>query len=162
MFSEARLRLPGWRGSLGGFDLTVAGTDGSLVLIETKWDNVWQAMWDIFKLASADQHSRITAGYAIYAASPNEWTKFGGDEFFGADSHSFATDFFLEEHATWWSRNLEGSPNLYPVELPGAVSLQAVARNSVILLGKPYEIRAVQVKTSPAKAVTLTRGIYRS
>src|SRR5581483_12115430 len=52
VLTEAKLRLDGWPANLGGFDLAVVGTDGSLVLLETKWGNVWQGVWDILKLAS--------------------------------------------------------------------------------------------------------------
>jgi hypothetical protein len=40
VFTEAKLRVKGWTPNLGGFDIAVAGAEGSLVLIETKWGNV--------------------------------------------------------------------------------------------------------------------------
>jgi hypothetical protein len=159
VFTEAKLRLPGWTPNLGGFDVVAVGSDGSVVLIETKWGSVWQALWDVLKLASAQQHPRVTAAYAVYAASTNEWAKQAGAEFFGDwDRRGFTTAEVLDDNAGDWNANLKGSPTVWPNEVPGAVDLDAVAVESVTLLERPYEIRAVSVGTSPAPVVRLDRG----
>src|SRR5581483_7474921 len=74
------------------------GTDGSLVLLETKWGNVWQGVWDILKLASGHQHHRVSATYAVYSAAPREWAKYEERELFVPDRRASVTDYLLKEY----------------------------------------------------------------
>ena len=158
VLTEGKLRLPGWTPNLGGFDAIIVGTDGSVVLIETKWGAVWQAMWDVMKLTSASQHPRVTAAYAIYAASRKEWQTRSDLGLFGDwESTAFVTDFWLAENAHDWERNLQGSA-AYPTVLPGAVELEAIAAVPVTLLDTPYEIRAIAVRAAVGKPVALEHG----
>jgi hypothetical protein len=161
VFTEAKLQLPGWTTNLGGFDVAVAGPEGSVVLIETKWGQVWQGIWDVLKLASATRHPRVTAAYAVYAASATEWTRekdLGAGLFGDWEARQFATNALLGDNEKDWEANLKGSPTVYPSQLPGAVDLRPVSAQPVVLLGTEYKIRAVSVAALPSKPLKLERG----
>jgi Family of unknown function (DUF5372) len=57
VLTEARLAVPGWTENLGGFDLAIVDHN-NVALAETKWSdgNLYEAMWDVLKLASATTH----------------------------------------------------------------------------------------------------------
>jgi len=159
VFTEAKLRLSGWTPNLGGFDIVTAGAEGSLILIETKWGNVWQGIWDVVKLASGHQHPRVTAAYAVYAATPTEWGKYVERELFMTDgSRSSVTDYLLEEYQDEWAWNLKGSPTVYPSELPAGMTVTAVHEETVTLLARAYEVRVVSVEAGLGPPLELPRG----
>jgi hypothetical protein len=146
VFTEAKLKLPGWTPNLGGSDILVVGTDGGIVLAETKWGSVWQSLWDILKLASGHQHPRVSACYAVYAATPKEWATQACAQYFEPDQDaSWDTNWLLEEHADGWKENLAGSPNVHVTEIPRALGVKTVFARAIDCLGMPYEVRAVSV-----------------
>jgi hypothetical protein len=156
VFTEAKLTLPGWTPNLGGSDILVVGTDGAAVLIETKWESVWQSLWDILKLASGHQHTRISAAYAVYAAKGTEWATQACAQLFAPDQKSsFDTRWLLEEHERDWQRNLKGSPKVRVTEVPGAIGLETVFAGTVEWLGSRYEVRAISVTQFPAAPVKI-------
>jgi len=156
VFTEAKLRLQGWTPNLGGSDVIVVGRDGAIVLIETKWESVWQSMWDILKLASGHRHPRVAACYAVYAAKPKEWATQACAKLFEPESHgSKDTQWFLEEHEDDWARNLSGSPNVHPTMVPGAFGFETVFARAVDCLGTVYEVRAISVRALPSAPLRL-------
>lgn len=154
------MTLSGWTANLGGFDIAMVGTDGAVVVVETKWadGSLWQAIWDVLKLASAQVLSRVSAAYAVYPAPVDHWGKYSGSELFTRwDSRSTVTDHLLEESALDWEKNLRGSA-AYPTELPMAVDLKPVAAESATIMGRDYLIRIVSVRGAIGKPLWLDRG----
>lgn len=156
VFTEAKLKLPGWTLNLGGSDILVVGTDGGIVLAETKWGSVWQCLWDILKLASGYQHPRVSACYAVYAATPKEWATQACAQYFEPDQDaSWDTNWLLEEHADDWKANLAGSPNVHVTEVPRVLGVKTLFGRPVDCLGRRYEVRAVSVSALDELRITL-------
>ena len=61
-----------WRRRVGGVDLALHAGDGSLILIELKWDSVSLAAcaWDSMKLAAALQAGEAQRAFLV-AGSPD-------------------------------------------------------------------------------------------
>lgn len=159
VLTEAKLSVKGWPANLGGFDIALSGVDGSMILVETKWGNVWQGIWDILKLAGGHQHQRVSATYAAYAATPGEWNKYTERDVFVLDTRASVTEYLLEQYETEWAWNLEGSPNVRPTTLPAGVILTGVHAEKVVLLGREYEVRVVSVEAASGPRLPLTRGV---
>ena len=148
VLTEGKLRLPGWTPNLGGFDAIIVGTDGSVVLIETKSGRgVASDVGRDEAQRSASEHPRVTAAYAIYAASGKEWQTRSDLGLFGDwESNSSSSPI-----SGWLRTPMTGSGTFkavpaYPTVLPGAVELEAIAAVPVTLLDTPYEIRAIAVR----------------
>jgi hypothetical protein len=144
VLTEAKLRVPGWTANLGGFDLAIV-VDNSLVLGETKWadGNLYECMWDLFKLGSAVSMDRVDAGVAVYGAPAKHWQRAEG----------CARLFEDREVLTWelisalprdWQINLDGS-TARPQVIPMLLQLRLLMSETCEVLGKSWEIRAVGV-----------------
>jgi hypothetical protein len=144
VITEARLPVPGWTHNLGGFDLGVV-IDNSLVLGETKWadGNLYECMWDLFKLGSALGLERVDAGVAVYGAPAKQWQKTEGCGRLFEDRDVLCRDLIWAlPHE--WQINLAGStakPNVIPMRL----RLRLLNATTCEVLGKSWEIRAVGV-----------------
>jgi hypothetical protein len=142
--TEAKLRVPGWTTKLGGFDLGIVARD-SLVLGETKWadGNLYECMWDLFKLGSALAIDRVDAGVAIYGSPAEHWTRAEGC------ARLFEDREVLTRNLIWalpreWQINLNGS-SAEPLIIPTILRLRLLTATSCDVLGKRWEIRAVGV-----------------
>ena len=146
VLTEAKLPVPGWTETLGGFDLAIV-VDDSLVVAETKWadGNLYESMWDIFKLASALAITRVDAAVAIYGAPAKHWER----------ADSCARLFEDREISCWslirhfpkeWAKNLAGS-SARPLAIPSRIDLTLLSQGAVEVLGKAWQVRAVGVVT---------------
>lgn len=151
VMTEAKLAVPGWTKTLGGFDIAMVADD-SLVVAETKWadGNIYESLWDIFKLASALAIDRVDAAVAIYGAPAKHWER----------PDSCARLFEDRELACWslirhfpkeWAICLAGS-SARPLAIPPFVDVALVGREQTEVAGKLWEVRAVRVETEQAHA----------
>jgi hypothetical protein len=144
VLTEARLAVPGWTSNLGGFDLAVV-VENSLVLGETKWadGNLYECMWDIFKLASALAIPRVDAAVAIYGAPAKQWQKPQTCAQLFEDRDVVSRNLMLAL-PDQWGINLAGS-SAKPLAVPLLVTLRLLSTTLVEVLGKAWEIRAISV-----------------
>jgi hypothetical protein len=156
VFKEANPCLPGWSEKLRGFDLAVVGSDGTVVYIETKWGSPWRAPWDVLKLASATLHPRVTAAYAVYAATPRTWARSEARNMF-AEAFAFETRYWIDLNEDLWERDLSGS-TAYPFELPFGFTTDLIAVERAEILGNIYDVRVVSVAALPGEPLALDRG----
>lgn len=144
VLTEAKLRVPGWTTNLGGFDLAIV-VDNSLVLGETKWadGNLYECMWDLFKLRSAVSLDRVDAGVAVYGAPAKHWQRAEGCAWLFEDRE------VLTRNLIWalpreWQINLDGS-TAKPQAIPMLLRLQLLTATTCEVLGRSWEIRALGV-----------------
>lgn len=150
VLAEARLGVPHWSQNLGGFDFVIVGRDGGLVAGETKWadGNLYECLWDLLKLASASTMPRISAAVAVYGAPVKHWEQpvACADLF---DGGVFQTAKLLGSYATEWQKNLDGT-KVRPDNLPIDFSVEPIAKIRTEVLGKEWEVRAVEVTSDDA------------
>lgn len=144
VLTEARLAVPGWTSNLGGFDLGVV-IDNSLVVGETKWadGNLYECMWDMFKLGSALALERVDAAVAVYGAPVRHWQNTEGCGRLFEDREVLSRD-LIRALPREWQINLDGSsakPNVIPMRL----RLRLLIATTCDVLGKSWQIRAVGV-----------------
>jgi hypothetical protein len=78
---EARLKLVHWPGRLGAADIGVRESPRSsryTALAECKWcreDKLYEALWDLLKLALASRELELESAYLIVAAPRSMWEK---------------------------------------------------------------------------------------
>lgn len=144
VLTEARMAVPGWTANLGGFDLAIVDQD-AVVLGETKWadGNLYEAMWDILKLASATTAPRVEAAVAFYAAPTKQWHQAGTCAQLFEDRFVTARD-LIWAFPTRWQTNLEGS-SARPHAVPIPIELRLLASEEIEIVGKQYEVRALSV-----------------
>jgi hypothetical protein len=144
VLTEAKLRVPGWTTNLGGFDLAIV-VDNSVGLGETKWadGNLYECMWDLFKLGSALSLDRVDAGVAVYGAPAKHWQQAEGCARLFEDREVLTREPDLGASARLADqprpkyREAARHPMLLRVQVPAATTCQ--------VLGKTWEIRAVGV-----------------
>jgi hypothetical protein len=144
VLTEAKLRVPGWTTNLGGFDLA-AVVDNSLVLDETKWadGNLYECMWDLFKLGSALSLDRVAAGLAVYGAPAKHWQQTEGCARLFEDREVVTRD-LIWALPREWQINLDGS-SAKPHAIPILLRLRLLTAITCEVLGKSWEIRAISV-----------------
>jgi hypothetical protein len=150
VLTEAQVGVPNWSRNLGGFDFAVAGRDGGLVVGETKWanGNLYECLWDLLKLASASTMPRIGAAVAVYGAPVKHWEKpvACADLF---ETGVYDTAKLLGAYATEWQRNLDGT-KARPHDLPIDFRVEPIVKIRTEVLGKEWEVRAVEVASNDA------------
>ena len=156
VLTEAKLTVPGWTDSLGGFDLAVV-VDDSLVVAETKWadGNLYESMWDILKLGSALAIARVDAAVAIYGAPAKHWQRPDSCARLFEDREIF-THRLIRHFPREWAINLAGSA-AQPLEVPSQLKLTLISQASTEVRGKAWEVRAVSV-SSEYQSLELTNG----
>jgi hypothetical protein len=144
--TEGKLAVEGWSARLGGFDFSLVGGNGSLALGETKWadGNLYECLWDIFKLASASTMSRISGAFAVYGAPVKHWEKpVPCAELF--ESGWWKTTTVIADHVPEWKKNLDGS-SAEPQNLPLEFATDLIASFNTDVLGTPWEVRLLEVR----------------
>jgi hypothetical protein len=156
VLTEARLRLPGWTTNLGGFDLAIV-VENSLVLGETKWadGNLYECMWDLFKLGSARSLDRVEATIAVYGAPVKHWQRAEGCARLFEDREVLTRNLICALPREW-QINLDGS-TAKPHVIPMLLRLQLLTATTCEVFGKQWEIRAVGV-TAGGGDYPLTKG----
>jgi hypothetical protein len=116
------------------------------VIGETKWadGNLYEAMWDLFKLGSALSLNRVEAAVAIYGAPAKHWARSEGCGRLFEDREVVARDLILALPREW-QINLDGT-TAKPHAIPALLRLTLLTTTSCELLGKSWEIRAVGVR----------------
>ena len=144
VLTEAQMAVPGWTANLGGFDLAIVDHD-SVILGETKWadGNLYEAMWDILKLASATTAPRVEAGVVFYAAPIKQWHQAGTCAQLFEDRFVTGRDLILA-FPRRWQTNLDGS-SAKPHAVPTPINLRLLGNEEIEILGKQYAIRALSV-----------------
>jgi hypothetical protein len=131
---------------LGGFDLAIV-VDDALVVAETKWadGNLYESMWDIFKLASALSIPRVDAAVAIYGAPTKRWARPDSCARLFED-RDILTPKLVRHFPKDWATNLAGS-SAQPQAIPVLISAKLIECEPVEVLGKGWEVRAIQLLT---------------
>jgi hypothetical protein len=144
VLTEAKLSVPGWTQSLGGFDLAIVADD-SLVVAETKWadGNLYECMWDIFKLGSALAIARVDAAVAIYGAPAKHWERPDSCARLFEDREISARQ-LIRHFPKEWATNLAGS-SARPLAVPSRLGLAVIAEASTNVLDKAWVVRAIAV-----------------
>jgi hypothetical protein len=156
VMTEPKLAVPGWTANLGGFDLAIVA-ENALVVGETKWadGNLYECMWDIFKLAASLQIPRVEAAVAIYGAPTKHWARPESCARLFEDRQILPGELILglpEE----WAANLAGS-SAQPNAVPMQIQLTLLGATAVSIFGKEWAIRAVSVTGHP-RSLTLSNG----
>jgi len=147
----------GWP-SLGRSAVDVVASDGEdkpLLVAELKWsprgiDKVWEALWDLFKLALiAGEHPSVDP-LLITAAPTGVWPhSCCGDVF---DGGTFAvTELCMRRFATGarrlvWDELIGGGYERCPLRLPARIETAIAGRTTVVDESGAWSVRAVRIR----------------
>jgi hypothetical protein len=149
---EARLKLVHWPGRLGAADIGVRESPKSsryTALAECKWcreDKLYEALWDLLKLALASRELELESAYLIVAAPRSIWEKPArcADLFDGIRD---GTGALVRRHAREWAYLLQGNKTARPRRVPdivasrplGEVAIQTADADDWLLRGATVE-----------------------
>jgi hypothetical protein len=113
--------------------------------IRRKWadGNLYECMWDIFKLGSAVSIPRVDAAVAVYGAPAKHWLRPQSCAQLFEDREVVSRDLILALPKEW-SVNLAGS-SAKPQAVPLLVKLRLLTATTMVVLGKAWEVRAISV-----------------
>ncbi len=147
---EFRPKLPYWpnlpAARLGGFDLGLGLHPDATprVVLELKWCNswqkVWEIIWDCFKLAHAAALPGCDAAFACYAISARAWEKQGPCSELLTTRTSSTRDLFDEYEWLWADPGGQNS-KARPTRMPAAVQTSVIAEAPFAQLDDPFESR---------------------
>ncbi len=151
--------VPGWP-SLGksGVDVVVPEGDNPLRpqhVLELKWcqpgnDKVYEAIWDLFKVALLTRLDSVESAYLVTGAPVAMWsTAFCRDIFEGGnfESEQLCSRVFPTSKAgrLAWDHLLWGGNDRFPDSVPMVIETRLVARSLLTYEDLSWEIRAVSV-----------------
>ena len=152
-----RIPLADWP-SLGksGTDFVAAARPGPARFVgELKWcqrgdDKVYEAIWDLFKMALTLRRPGIERAYLVTGAPASMWPRsFCGDLFDGGTftvEELCARRFARGSRRTAWDWLLEGGYDRYPLRMPAHITTTPVAEPAVVeAAGESWQVRAVAV-----------------
>jgi hypothetical protein len=151
---QVPLRLSdSWVGQVGGVDLGIRGEDGSLALIELKWDRRTLAAcaWDAMKLAAA-LHRRQGDRAFLVAGSPNFDPPLRGHELLGEGlfSPSALHSKYAREFERW-----RGDVQNRPSRVPAGWRLLPLHSSSLRRREVDWEIRLSELILTSDELVSL-------
>jgi len=147
---EKRLKLPGWRGRLGGIDIIVHDEAGVSphYLCELKWcgdlKTLDWTLWDIYKMVAARQLPGVRGCYVVAGAPEGVW-----------QSEAHCTPLFT--NGTWrsldlfqhfeedWEALLKGGPARLTF-VPASISTRVVANIQLMMKSQRWCLRAIAVE----------------
>ena len=149
---QVRLRLEeAWSGRVGGVDLGLNSRDGSLALIELKWDSSSLAAcaWDSMKLAAALQAGEGQRAFLV-AGSPSSEGGVRGDELLdeGAVTPAELRQNYASEF-DYWKTDVNNHPKRAPA------GWQVLRPHSAPLEFKqaPWRIRLAELRLTSSELV---------
>ncbi len=157
---ETIIATPGWP-SLGRSttDLVLKRVVDSrplTTIAELKWIQpdgafkVWEALWDLFKMALQVQIDGVEDAYLITGAPPDAWTSDPCEDLFQTKSHDvteLCTRVFPTGRAkrTVWDYLLEGGHDRYPEWVPSPIQTERLPSAQVRSGPDCWDLKAVRV-----------------
>ena len=142
-----------WRRRVGGVDLALHAGDGSLILIELKWDSVSLAAcaWDSMKLAAALQAGEAQRAFLV-AGSPDSVGGLRGDELLeDAEVNSATLRRKYAKEFDYWKTQVKN----HPLRALGSWRIQA--RHCAFLDYKetPWRLRIAELKLTSRELLSV-------
>jgi hypothetical protein len=152
------IRIPGWP-LLGrsGIDLALEPTPRRYTLVaELKWchsgrDKVYEAIWDLFKMALALRRDDVQASYLVTATPDTMWAgAFCGDildggTFMPEELCSRTLPWGLEPRWLAWDDLLDGGYDRHPEVMPPVIETVPVASATITDGADAWSLKAVKV-----------------
>jgi hypothetical protein len=162
-----KIEIPEWK-KVGNVDVVVrraTGSDALALAVELKWswsyDKVYEAIWDLFKMALLATRADVDATVLITGASPKEWNSTFCGDFFDAGTHSVAEictrRFPTGSKRLAWDYLLQGGHDGFPGLVPASISTELVAVQPVNHPETYWELKAVRVRPA-SDVVAFTHG----
>jgi hypothetical protein len=138
-----------WSGRLGRADV-VAHLDSTEAYFETKLcatDKLYEAVWDLLKLALLTALPEPAAGYLVYAAPEAGWEpKTDRPTAIFEDGRTGAVELLRDRYANPWRWCLDGTKTARPTRLPAHVATERVGSARIGTPNGAWEVRCVRVK----------------
>jgi len=139
-----------WAGWLGKADVLVKPQQGGEVYLETKLcliDKLYEAVWDVLKVALVTALAEHSAGYVIYVAPKDGWAP-REDRPVGLfqDTDMGIAELLREEYAEAWGWCLEGTKTTRPLQLPAEIRTHHIATLRIQAPGPDWELRCIRVE----------------
>jgi hypothetical protein len=138
-----------WSGRLGRADV-VARLDSTEVYIETKlcWDDkLYEAIWDLLKLALLTALSEPAVGYLVYAAPEAGWkSKTDRPTAIFENGGTGVAELLRSRCTNPWKWCLDGTKTARPTSLPARVATKRVGNVAIGTPGGAWEVRCVRVQ----------------
>jgi len=139
-----------WAGWLGKADVLVKPPSGGPVYLETKLcvvDRLYEAVWDVLKVALLTALVENSVGYVVYAAPSEGWSE-REDHPLGLfqDSAMTVSELLRDTYAEAWAWCLEATKTTRPLQLPNDISTFALGSARIQAPGSDWELRAVRVE----------------
>lgn len=162
---ERKVAIPDWE-RVGNVDVIVRREPGSSAvsaLIELKWagpgdDILYEAIYDLFKLALAAQREDRPRTYLLTGAAKAHWEDSGFADLFSDGEHDaveLSQRRLQDKHQTLaWDDLLRGARDSYPQVLPQGIKTEVAGRAGI----GDWELRAVEVRVSNQAFVPLGGG----
>jgi hypothetical protein len=163
---DRKVVIPYWEG-VGRVDLIVRQASGSeelAAVVELKWcgpghDILFEAIWDLFKMALGTQRDDAPHGYLITGAEKTLWEVSPFANLFENAEHDPAE---LCRHrladakqTLVWDETLRGGYDRSPEQVPARITTRVCGRSVV---GEDWELRAVEVLVSSEKWIPMDGG----
>jgi hypothetical protein len=143
-----------WGGWLGRADVLARPTDGSEIYFETKLcgnDRLYEAVWDMLKLALMTALDGRTSGYLLYAAPVAAWQLNQSELASIFETRVLAlTDLLFDRYPDPWEWCLEATRSTRPISLPAHVRTERAGSCAIAVPGGDWELRCVLVEGDPA------------
>ncbi len=138
-----------WSGRLGRADV-VASLDSTSVYLETKLcadDKLYEAVWDLLKLALLTALSEPAVGYLVYAAPEAGWkSKTDRPTALFEDGATGVVELLGDYCTNPWRWCLDGTKTARPTSLPARVATVRVGSAAIGTPGGAWEVRCVRVQ----------------
>ena len=138
-----------WSGRLGRADV-VAHLDSTEVYLETKLcgtDKLYEAIWDLLKLALLTALSEPAVGYLVYAAPEAGWNaKTDRPTAIFEHGRTGVVELLRDRCANPWRWCLDGAKTARPISLPAHVATERVGSATIGTPHGAWEVRCVRVQ----------------
>jgi hypothetical protein len=162
---ERRVTIPDWE-QVGNVDIVVRSDPSKpsfAALVELKWagpgdDIIYEAIYDLFKLALASRREDQPRTYLLTGAAKAHWEQSAFADLFRDAEHEpeelCRRRLPGKQQRLAWDALLQGANDSHPLALPFRIRTKSTGRSSV----GDWELRAVEVSISNAAVVPLTGG----
>ncbi len=151
---DRRLEIPGWPAA-GNVDILVrkAPSASSLLLAaELKWcaaDKLYEAIWDLFKMAPLAGRGDVDAAYLATGASEEVWETSRCSDLFETSVQTpldlCARRFTARSRRLMWDDLLEGGYDRFPAWVPAQIRTNVAAAVEMRTRNEAWELRIVRV-----------------